>query len=255
MMLMILGNASFSPEKLSSLRCTILSAAAATKEQIERFHEALPNDHFLSAYGLSEAAPVSTLPYGDTLENCIETVGVPMDHIKLEIRDTETEEVLERGKIGEIVVRGDNLMTAYYKIGIEDQALGGDGWLHTGDLGYLRDDGYLCLTGRLKELIIRGGENIYPNEIASAISKLPCIEDVKVVGVPSDFYGEEVCACIKLKEGAAFDEGDAKKSLEDSLAKFKIPSFFVIYDVFPLLGSGKVDMVSLRKDAIGRCGR
>lgn len=248
MMLMILENRSFAPEKLKTLRCTILSAAAATREQIERLHEALPDDHFLSAYGLSESAPISTLPYDDTLENCINTVGVPMPHVKIEIRHPETDQKCSQGEIGEIVVKSENLMTAYYRVRIEDQSLGGDGWLHTGDLGYIRDDGYLCFTGRLKELIIRGGESIYPNEVASVISMLPGIDDVKVVGVQSDFYGEEVCACIKLEKGASFDEAVAREKLKKVLARFKIPSFFVLYDKFPLLATGKVDMMALKKD-------
>ncbi len=140
-------------------------------------------------------------------------------------------------------------MTGYYKIRIEDQSIDGQGWLHTGDLGYLREDGYLCFSGRLKELIIRGGENIMPSDVAAAVSTLPQIEDVKVVGVPSDFYGEEVCACIILKSGAAFDQEEAKRKLKEKVAAFKIPSYFIVYDEFPVLATGKVDMVSLRKDA------
>lgn len=106
----------------------------------------------------------------------------------------------------------------------------------------------MCFTGRLKELIIRGGENIYPNEVAFVISMLPGIDDVKVVGVQSDFYGEEVCACIKLEKGASFDEAVAREELKKVLARFKIPSFFVLYDKFPLLATGKVDMMALKKD-------
>ncbi len=249
MMLMILANETFTPEKLRTVRCTILSGAAATKEQIEMFHKALPEDHFLSAYGLSESAPVSTLPYGDTLENCITTVGKPMDHILLKVVDPETGKECAPLQKGEIVVRGENLMTGYYKIRIEDQSIDGQGWLHTGDLGFLREDGYLCFSGRLKELIIRGGENIMPGDVAAAVSTLPQIEDVKVVGVPSDFYGEEVCACIRLKAGTVFNAETAKKELKDRIASFKIPSFFIEYDEFPVLATGKVDMVSLKKDA------
>ncbi len=249
MMLMILANEDFKPEKLKTVRCTILSGAAATKEQIEMFHKALPEDHFLSAYGLSESAPVSTLPYEDTLENCITTVGKPMNHILLKVIDPETGKECAPGQKGEIIVRGENLMTGYYKIRIEDQSIDGQGWLHTGDLGYLREDGYLCFSGRLKELIIRGGENIMPGDVAAAVSTLPQIEDVKVVGVPSDFYGEEVCACIILKQGAAFDHEEAKQKLKERVASFKIPSFFIEYDEFPVLATGKVDMVSLKKDA------
>ena len=255
MMLMILGNPDFAPEKLSSLRCTILSGAAATREQIEAFRRALPKDNFLSAYGLSEMAPVTTLPYGDTLENCIETVGKPMDRIKLKIADPVTGNELAFGETGEILVRGDNLMTGYYRVRVEDQSIDGEGWLHTGDLGYMREDGYLCLSGRLKELIIRGGENITPKDVSDAVSTLEGIEDVKVVGVPSDFYGEEVCACIRLKKGSGFDEKAARERLKGMIARYKIPSFFLIYEDFPLLATGKVDMVSLKRDAAERTGR
>ena len=235
------------------MRKRILSGSAATPLQIERFHKTLPNIHFLSAYGLSEAAPISTLPYDDTLKNCIETVGKPMPHIKLEIRSVETDKKVDMGQQGEITVRGENLMTGYYRIKSKDQSIGEDGWLHTGDLGYLREDGYLCLSGRLKDLIIRGGENITPQEVASAVSTLECVDDVKVVGVESEFYGEEVCACIILKSEGSFDEDKAKKQLNGVIARFKIPSYFIIYDSFPMLSNGKVDMVSLKKDAAMKC--
>ncbi|MCR5651826.1 MAG: fatty acid--CoA ligase family protein [Lachnospiraceae bacterium] len=175
-----------------------------------------------------------------------------MPHIEIEIRHPGTDKKCQQGEIGEIVVKSENLMTAYYRVRIEDQSLGGDGWLHTGDLGYIRSDGYLCFTGRLKELIIRGGENIYPNEVASVISMLSGIDDVKIVRVQSDFYGEEVCACIRLKEGASFDEARAREELKKVLAKFKIPSFFILYDRFPVLATGKVDMIALKKDAEDR---
>lgn len=253
LMLMILSSREFEPEKLSSVRCTILSGAAATKEQIELFQRSLPNDHFLSAYGLSESAPVSTLPYGDTLENCITTVGKPMDHVKVRIVDIETGKDCPPGQKGEILVKGVNLMTAYYRVRIEDQSIDEEGWLHTGDLGCLREDGYLCFLGRLKELIIRGGENIMPQDVASAVSTLKEIKDVRIVGVPSDFYGEEVCACIILRQGMDFDADSAKNELREKIAGFKIPSYFLIYEEFPVLATGKVDMVALKKDAAQKC--
>ncbi len=249
MMLMLLDSKDYDPEKLSTLRCTILSGAAATKEQICRFHDELPNDHFLSSYGLSEAAPVSSLDYDDTPENCISTVGKPMPHIRLRIVNPETKEECPAGVAGEILVRGDNLMTVYYRVPIEDQSIDEDGWLHTGDLGFLREDGYLCFTGRLKELIIRGGENIYPGEVADAVITLPEVRDVRVVGVPSDFYGEEVCALIIPEAGVRFDEEKAREMLKARIASFKIPSHFLIFDEFPLLATGKADMVTLKKEA------
>ena len=253
MMLMLLKNKTFSPERVSSVRCTILSGAAATPEQIERFHEAMPNDNFLSAYGLSESAPATTLPYGDTLENCITTVGRPMKHIKLMVQDPESGKECAPGQTGEILLRGDNLMTGYYRVRIEDQSIDGDGWLHTGDLGYMREDGYLCFSGRLKELIIRGGENIMPQDVADAVSLIPGVLDVRVVGVKSDFYGEEVCACIRLEEGASFDKEKAEEFLKEHIAQFKIPSYYLFFKEFPVLATGKVDMVSLKKEAAVQC--
>ena len=178
-----------------------------------------------------------------------------MDRIKLKIADPVTGNELAFGETGEILVRGDNLMTGYYRVRVEDQSIDGEGWLHTGDLGYMREDGYLCLSGRLKELIIRGGENITPKDVSDAVSTLEGIEDVKVVGVPSDFYGEEVCACIRLKKGSGFDEKAARERLKGMIARYKIPSFFLIYEDFPLLATGKVDMVSLKRDAAERTGR
>ena len=253
MIIAILNNRYFKKEAFSSLRCTFLAGAAASEAQLEMFMDRLPNDHFMIAYGLSEMAPVSVTLYEDTSEHMRNTVGKPIENISVKIQDRETGEDCPAGSPGEILVQGFNLMTGYYKVPLEDQAIDEDGWLHTGDMGYLDEDGYLTLTGRFKELIIRGGENIMPQEVADAISALPGVEDVKVVGVPSDFFGEEVCACLKLTEGVTFDSIEAKESLKSSIAKYKIPSFFLIYDDFPILASGKVDMVSLKSDAVERC--
>jgi fatty-acyl-CoA synthase len=252
MLIALLSNRDFEPEKCASLRCTIISGAAATKAQIEMFQEKLPNDHFLSAYGLSEMAPVSMTVYGDTQEHVLYTVGRPVKNISIKIQDKDTKEDLDVGKTGEILVQGYNLMSGYYKVPVEDQAIDREGWLHTGDLGRMNEDGYLCISGRLKDLIIRGGENIMPGEVEAAISELSMVDNVKVIGVPSDFYGEEVGACIILKEGHAFDEKAMKEALGKKLARYKIPSQYIVYDSFPTLGTGKIDAVTLKKDAIAR---
>ena len=146
-------------------------------------------------------------------------------------------------------------MMGYYKLSPDDQSIDEDGWLHTGDLGYLTEEGYLCLSGRLKELIIRGGENIMPGEVESVISSLDGVNMVKVFGVPSDFFGEEVGACIKMQEGFAFDEEKIRSELSQKLAKFKIPAYFVEYKDFPLLGSGKIDTVTLKKNMLSRLSK
>lgn len=252
MLIAIMNNKDFSPEKLKTIRCTILSGAAATEAQINMFRENLPNDHFLSSYGLSEMAPVSISEYIDTDYHLLHTVGRPVKNVQIQIRDTKTGEVCPAGKTGEVLVQGFNQMMGYYKVSLDKQSIDIEGWLHTGDLGFFNEDGYLTLSGRLKELIIRGGENIMPGEVESVISELDIVDNVKVIGVPSDFYGEEVGACILLKDGAAWDEDAVRNELSKKLAKFKIPSYFVIYDSFPILGTGKIDSVNLKKDALSR---
>lgn len=249
MFLAILSNPEFRPERLASLRCTILSGAAATGTQLALFREKLPANHFLSSYGLSEMAPVTITEYGDSGEHITDTVGKPMEHIEMKIVSLSDGNECVFGETGEILIRGYNLMAGYYKADIDSQSIDMDGWLHTGDLGYLREDGYLHLDGRLKELIIRGGENIMPMDVAQAVSMLPGISDVKVVGVPSDFYGEEVAACIRLKPGAAFDEKEAKAALAEKIAAFKIPSYFFVFNEFPVLSNGKPDSLAIAAEA------
>lgn len=248
----LMNNELFDSSKFSSLRCTIIAGAAAKEAQLNMFKANLPNVHFISTYGLSEMAPVTSTLYDDTDDHLVHTVGKPVHHIELKIMNTESGEECAAGESGEVLVKGFNLMTGYYKQPVEDQSVDIDGWLHTGDLGFLDENGYLHLSERLKELIIRGGENIMPAEVESAISDLEIVENVKVIGVPSDFFGEEVGACIKLKKGNVFDEAEMKQFLSTKLAKFKIPKYYLIYDQFPLLGSGKIDAVSLKKDAIRR---
>lgn len=249
MFLAILSNPEFRPERLASLRCTILSGAAATGTQLALFREKLPANHFLSSYGLSEMAPVTITEYGDSGEHITDTVGKPMEHIEMKIVSLSDGNECVFGETGEILIRGYNLMAGYYKADIDSQSIDMDGWLHTGDLGYLREDGYLHLDGRLKELIIRGGENIMPMDVAQAVSMLPGISDVKVVGVPSDFYGEEVAACIRLKPGATFDEKEAKAALAEKIAAFKIPSYFFVFNEFPVLSNGKPDSLAIAAEA------
>ena len=177
-------------------------------------------------------APVSIIDYNDSDEKILHTVGKPVKNIHVKIDKPDSK----------------------YKLAPDAQAIDAQGWLHTGDLGALDDDGYLRLTGRIKELIIRGGENIFPAEVEAAISEQETIADVKVFGVPNDFWGEVACACLKLKS-AAFDENEIRAYLSAHLSKYKIPEYFLIYDEFPLLGSGKIDSVALKKNAVARIFR
>jgi len=254
MLIALVNNKDFTPKKLSTLRCTIISAAAATRAQMERFQNAMPQNHFLSSYGLSEMAPVSITDYTDTDEHIMHTVGRLLDGVALRIADPATGKDCPAGEPGEILVQGYSLMGGYYRIAAGEQSIDAEGWLHTGDRGYLDAEGYLRLEGRYKELIIRGGENVMPGEIETALTELDGVVNAKVIGVPSEFFGEEVCACLVCKEGAVFDEEQARAALSARLARYKVPSFFLLYDALPLLGSGKIDTVTLRQDAIIRIG-
>ena len=252
MLIAIMSNRDFLPEKLKTLRCTIISGAATTKAHMTKFQEELPNDTFLSSYGLSEMAPVTISSFNDDIDLVRTTVGRPVRDIYIRIWDPQTGKECPDGQSGEILVKGHRLMTAYYKVPVSDQPLDGEGWLHTGDLGYRTKDGYICLSGRIKELIIRGGENIMPSMVENAISSCQGIENVKVLGVPSDFYGEEVAACIKPSNKETFDVEALKKELSGKLARYMMPSFIEIYDEFPLLASGKMDMRRLKADVNDR---
>ncbi len=255
MLIAMVNNDDFDPQKVVTLRCTIISGAAATPAQIRLFKKMMPNNHFLSAYGLSEMAPVSTSRYEDTDEHLLDTVGLVGKGVSVRIIDQETKKDCPIGMLGEIIVKSTSLMTGYYKVAADDQAIDEEGWIHTADLGYMRKDGYLCLSGRLKDIIIRGGENIMPAQVESAISSFDIIDNVRVLGVPSEFFGEEVAACIILKSGADFDEDKFRKALSGKLARFRMPTYIEIYDRFPLLGSGKIDNVKLKEDLIRRVSR
>ena len=247
MLIALLRNRSFDPAAFSTLRCTFLAGASATEKQMDMFRQALPRNHFVVAYGLSEIAPVTVTAYEESRENLSATVGRPLYDTEVKIVDRETGEPCPPGKAGEILTRGEHLMLGYYNVSAADYSMDAEGFLHTGDMGYFRADGYVCLEGRYKELIIRGGENIMPQEVESAISELEEIEDVKVIGYPSEFFGEEVGACVVLKKGRAFQEDAAKERLAARLSKFKIPAKFLGFREFPTLGSGKIDLMKLKE--------
>ncbi len=252
MMIAIVKNKYFDPEKLSTLRTTMLAGAPISETQLLNLMEQLPENNYVISYGLSEMAPVSMTEYEDSLGHLLNTVGKPVDGIEIRIYDPITHKDHAPGDdgYGEILVRGYNLMCAYYKRDINDQSIDEDDWLHTGDLGYIDDEGYLHLVGRSKELIIRGGENIIPNEVSAAICSNENVSDAKVIGVPDEFYGEVVASAIVLKDPAKWNEEEMKKFLTDKLAKYKVPVYYAIYDEFPLLSNGKVDMLSLKEDLV-----
>ena len=248
--LAILKDRSFDAEKLGSLRSTILSGAATSEAHMRRFCELFPNNHFAASYGMSEMAPISITEYGDTLEHVCHTVGRPVKNIRVRIYNSAAGRECETGEVGEIQVQGYNLMTCYYKEDLEKQSINADGWMSTGDLGAFDSDGYLRFVGRLKELIIRGGENIVPGEIVAALCAEDCIADARVFGIPDDFYGEKTVAALVLSDPENYSKSKLLRSLGEKLAEFKIPDKIVVYEAFPLLPNGKVDAVRLKNEII-----
>lgn len=254
MILGIVTSKEFNPEKLASLRLSILGGSSTTEEQMKLLQKVLPNTHFANIYGMSENAIISLTKYVDTIEHMTKTVGLPPDYLDLEIREVGTNKVLDRNQTGEICIRAKTMIVCYYNLDISKQPVESDGFLRTGDLGFIDDDGYLTLNGRAKELIIRGGENISPNEVCNELVKFDVIADAKVLGVPNSILGEEVAAAIVLKDNTKLPE-DIRDTLSKTMAKHKIPSYFVIFDKLPLLGSGKVDTVKLKEILIDKVNK
>ncbi len=255
MFLAMIQQSNFEPEALSSLRVSFLGGSTTSESQMKMLRSLLPNNHFCNIYGMSENPVISMTRYEDTFEHVTQTVGRRVDGIEIEIRSLANGEKVEDGEPGEIFIRSKEMLISYYRLPIEKQPLDDEGWLATGDLGVILPDGYLKLVGRAKDLIIRGGENISPGEIADAVAQLPGVADVKVLGVPHEVLGEEVAAAIVLKEGQTFDEDAARQTMSEKLAKYKVPAYFVIMDKFPLLGSGKIDAIKLKKEILSKLNR
>ena len=207
-------------------------------------------------YGQTEAAPGCTMSStDDSLEVRVTTVGRPLPEVECKIVDPETGEDLPDDVDGEFVARGYNIMKGYYKMpGATAAAIDREGWLHTGDLARRVAGGYFRITGRIKDMIIRGGENIYPKEIEDFIYTHPKVSDVQVIGVPDQQYGEEIMACVILKEGETMTEGELKQYVLDHMAKHKVPRYVDFVDAFPMNAAGKILKYKMREDAVRKLG-
>ena len=247
--------ADFEEQVVPNLHLCMIAGGMSTPVQMMRLELQFANATFINMYGQSEAAPLTMVRPTDLVEQRAQTVGRPIDDVDLRISDGKGG-FLPQGEIGEVVAKGSNLMNGYDRLPPEKQPIDENGWLHTGDLGYLDTDGYLHLSGRIKDIIIRGGENISPSEVERALNQLDNIREAKVMGAPHPIYGESVEACVTMTDsGASFDQEAIKAALRTAIARFKIPSHIFLYDSFPLNVNGKLDQRALHADMLMRIKR
>ena len=208
-------------------------------------------------YGMTETSPVSTQTHpDDSFERKVGTVGRVCAHLEVKIADPLTGEAVPRGEAGELCTRGYSVMLGYWDDEEKTrEAIDDDGWMHTGDLGVMDDDGYVQITGRIKDMVIRGGENIYPREIEEFLYTHPDVEDVQVVGVPDEKYGEELCAWVRMRPGSEPLDADAVRAFATGkLAHYKIPRYVMVVEEFPMTVTGKVRKVEMREVSTARLG-
>lgn len=236
---------------LSTLRTGIMAGSPCPIEAMKKVMEDMHMKEVTIAYGLTEASPVFTqTSVEDPIEKKVETVGTAMPHIEVKIIDPETGKTLGPCEPGEIVCRGYNVMKGYYKMpDMTKEVIEDDGWLHSGDLATVDEEGYYSIVGRIKDMIIRGGENIYPREIEEFLYTMPGIQDVQVVGIPDKKYGELVGAFVILADGADITEEDVRDYAITKIARYKVPKNVFIVDEFPLTASGKIQKFKLREQA------
>jgi fatty-acyl-CoA synthase len=241
----------------SSLRTGVMAGSPCPIEVMKQVVSTLGVSEMTIVYGQTESSPgiTQTRP-DDSLELRVTTVGRALPNVEVKIVDPASGEEVPRGQQGELYTRGYHVMKGYYKNPeATAEVIDADGWLHTGDLATMDENGYCKITGRIKDMIIRGGENIYPREIEEFLYTHPGIKDVQVVGVPSRKYGEEVVAFVQLKNDAKLTSDDLRAFCTDKIAFHKIPAYFVFVDEYPTTASGKIQKYKLRQEAVEQLNR
>jgi fatty-acyl-CoA synthase len=256
MFIAMLDHEDFPSFDLSSLRTGIMAGSPCPIEVMRKVVERMHMSEVAICYGMTETSPVSTQTrIDDPLERRVSTVGRVGPHVEVKLIDPEGGLVVPRGVAGELCTRGYSVMLGYW----EDpdrtaEAVDPAGWMHTGDLATMDDEGYLNIVGRSKDMVIRGGENIYPREIEEFLYTHDDIADVQVVGVPDARYGEELCAWVIVRSGASLDEEAVREYCRGRLAHFKVPRYVIFADEFPMTVTGKVQKFKMREASIERLG-
>ena len=241
---------------LSSLRTGVMAGSLCPPEIMKKVKEQMNMHEITICYGMTETSPVSTQTrIGAPFEKQIYSVGTIHDHLEIKIIDPETQATLKRGEHGELCTRGYSVMLKYWNSpDATRQVLDEQRWMHTGDLAMMDEDGYLHISGRIKDLIIRGGENISPKEIEDFLYTYKGVMDAQVIGVPSEKYGEEIMAWIKPKEGVTITEEELRDFCKERIAHYKIPKYWKFVSEFPMTISGKIRKVEMREIAARELG-
>lgn len=246
----------FESYDLSSLRTGVMAGSLCPIEVMRGCIDKMNMVDVGICYGMTETSPVSTqtLP-GDSIEHRTESVGVAHPHVEIRVCDPDTGETIDRGRTGEFCTRGYSVMRGYWNDADKTAAaIDDDGWMHTGDLAVMAEDGYVNIVGRIKDMVIRGGENIYPREIEEFLYTHPDIEDVQVIGVPDQRYGEELMAWIKPVADSTVTLDDVREFCDGKIAHFKVPRYVKCVDEFPMTVTGKIRKVEMREVSIADLG-
>jgi fatty-acyl-CoA synthase len=253
MFIAMLGDPDLADRDLSSMRTGIMAGSVCPVEVMKRAISDMNLTELSIAYGMTETSPASCQTrIDDDLERRTASIGRAQPHVEIKIIDPATGDVVERGQPGEYCARGYNVMLGYWQDEAKTrEAIDDDGWLHTGDLAVMRPDGYCNIVGRIKDMVIRGGENIYPREVEEFLYTHPDIEDAQVIGVPDDKYGEEICAWVRMKPGRSpLDAAAVRDFAGGKLAHYKIPRYVHVVDEFPMTITGKVRKVEMRAETV-----
>jgi len=251
-----LGHEDFATFDLTSLRTGIMAGSPCPVEVMKRVRRDMHMTDVGICYGMTETSPVSTQTRSDdSLERRVSTVGRPGPHIEVKIIDADTGLVVPRGETGEFCTRGYSVMLGYWDEPEKTaEAIDAARWMHTGDLATMDGDGYCNIVGRIKDMVIRGGENVYPREIEEFLYTHDEVSDVSVVGVPDERFGEELCAFVVMRRGGSLTEDAVREYCRSRLAHYKVPRYVVFTDGFPMTVTGKVQKFKMREDAIARLG-
>lgn len=251
-----LGLPNFKEYNLSTLRTGVMAGSLCPPEIMKRVQSEMNMKEVSICYGMTETSPVSTqTKIGVLFEKQVSTVGTVQDHLEIKIIDPETGKIVNRGESGELCTRGYSVMLKYWNDPERTkQSLDEERWMHTGDLASMDEEGYITITGRIKDLIIRGGENISPKWIEDFLYTHPKIVDVQVIGVPSERFGEEVMAWVKLHPGVEATGEELRAFCDQKIAHYRIPRYWKFVDDFPMTISGKIRKVEMREISIKELG-